>query len=249
MRTDADAQRPEIDSWRPELVRLTSFVRDELDVLNVPWMDQLFGAGYRRVREERVGPSRTQTIDFGNGFLSLTVLPGIVHWNYSPNDPNSAEVRNLPFPEFARPFLEFAPRWLEICPDVQRLAWGPILRLYETDREASYRRLSSFLNFNLEAETSFDFSYQINRPRNSRVVTGPLLRINRLSRWSAGSSFLVVLHPTMAAPRRINSFCRLELDINTDAENEALLPRESVPALLDELVAMADEILREGDIA
>ncbi len=248
MRTDPDAQRPDIQAWRPELVRLTSFVRDEFDILNATWMDDLFGIGYQRVRDERVGPARTQTIDFENGLLSLTMMPGVVHWNYAPHDPESPETRNLPFPDFERPFLEFAPRWFALCPDLQRLAWGPILRLYEPDREASYRRLCNYLNFDLDAERSFDFSYQINRPRTSRFVTEPSLRINRLMRWSAAASFRVVFQPRPVAPRRISSFCRLELDINTDAENEQPLLRERLAGLFNELVRTGNEIVNEGDI-
>jgi hypothetical protein len=44
------------------------------------------------------------------------------------------------------------------------------------------------------------------------------------------------------------SYCRLELDINTDAEHVTPLPARSLRERYDELIGMGREIIEEGDI-
>lgn len=250
MRTDPDARRAPITSWRAEFLRVTSFLRGEFDHLDPPWLDDLFApSAYPRITDQRTGPTRTQTIEYENAHLSLATSPGVVHWNYAPADPGFSATEATSFGSFAEPFIDFIPRWFAVCPELQRLAWGAIARLPVATRDESYNQLSSYLNFDLDALHSFDFSYQINRPRTSKVLTPEQqLRINRLARWSAGSSYMILIVPPQPTPRHISTYCRLEMDINTAADFDGTLPRDRLRHLLLELVRLGNELLQEGDI-
>jgi hypothetical protein len=198
------------------------------------------------IQEDRREGSRTQIAQFEGGLLSLTVTPSRIEWGFMVPDPGFGENQAVPLGQHLDPFRHVAHRWLEDCPALSRLAFGYILRLPVGSREDGYERISSYLNFDLDP-TSFDFTYQINRPRPSEIV-GPDLTINRLARWSVARTMRVEMtgNHVMHVPR--GSFCRLELDINTAAERVEPLPAQSLRELYDELIGLGREIVQEGDI-
>ena len=101
-------------------------------------------------------------------------------------------------------------------------------------REEGYRTLSNYLEFDLDPK-SFDFNYQINRPRVSNALSG--VAINRLSRWSVRShqtgTLVVTSMESELGPKKYQ--CRLEVDINTHPETSDLSPRAKLSELLDEM--------------
>jgi len=130
-------------------------------------------------------------------------------------------------------------RWLAGCPPLQRLAFGAVLTRPVDDLLTGYRQISDYLPFvQLDPESSSDFSYQINRPRNSTVISG--LRINRFSRWSVARVFASTFDTQIG--------CRVELDINTAQEFQGELPQEKLPVIIQELVDLGKEIAENGDI-
>ncbi len=127
---------------------------------------------------------------FGPGRLFLDILGNKIDWVLAPSlDPSLWKVdKLLPnvglFTETRDDFVKTISRWLASPPPVVRLAFGARLMLPVADKEEAYRRLSSYLPFNLDEKNSRDFNYQINRPRKSRVL-GEELRINRLTKWAS----------------------------------------------------------------
>src|SRR4029077_16583024 len=76
-------------------------------------------------------------------------------------------------------------RWIkEMSPTISRLAFGAVLFQSAESHETGYELLKSYLpKLEVDSKGSFDFLYQINRPRLS--MSGiPSLQINRLSKWA-----------------------------------------------------------------
>ena len=102
----------------------------------------------------------------------------------------------------------------------------------------------------MNPDTSFDFLYQMNRPRESLVIPG--VKVNRLSKWSVGMilrqtvELNVFDHGTTVYPQPDLHHCLLELDINT-VPGPATLPQDRLIGLLEELVALGKEIVSNGD--
>jgi hypothetical protein len=143
-------------------------------------------------------------------------------------------------------------QWLEAtCPETKRLAFGALLNLDVGSREEGYRRLSDYLDFDVNPE-SFDFLYRINRKRRSEVVPG--LVINRLTTWSVGFRQRETLTIPLAGGAVESEgghaayHCRLELDINSAPEFGGPLPHNRLADLLDEMQRWSLEIVRDGDI-
>jgi hypothetical protein len=103
---------------------------------------------------------------------------------------------------------------------------------------------------------SSDLLYRINRKVRSQSGVEELA-INRLMTWSAGR-FEVQIRALL--PEEIGQqgagqlahaerhACLLELDINTVPEpQDRILPREDLPRIFDELVALGVEIATRGD--
>lgn len=241
--------------WEAETLRLTGLLPAN-DEEAADWWGQVVGeepetTSLRRGVERRVeGPFRGRR-------LSLVVKPDRVDWVLSPSA--SDEDEDLRFASTGRfvesldAIREVGNVWLERGHGIsfQRLAFGAVLLFPVDDTQSGYRRIRSYLPaVTLDPEGSSDFSYRINRPRMSGKL-GFGLRINRLATWSVAMLQVGTLSPQ--GPRVVRSLgprvhaCRLELDINTDAEYEGQLDAAQLRPLFQELTEYALEIAREGD--
>jgi len=145
-------------------------------------------------------------------------------------------------------FSELMQSWLEIAPPIQRLALGAVLRQNTVNAQEGYENLSKYLTFPLDKDSS-EFLYRINRPRKSQNIAD--LLINRLSTWSVDLLAGFVLSPNNPIPYSLHPAefaLSLELDINTSADFFGELTPEQLPEILQELVNLSQEIVKEGDI-
>ena len=159
-----------------------------------------------------------------------------------------------PFTDVLPVFSEMMLRWLPFAGlDINRLAFGAILRIPARSRDEAYSVMSHYLPFPLSRGSS-DFLYRINRPRPSKALGDGTL-INRLATWAAMKVETVVVSVpigsggTEAVSREGEPFfaCRLELDINTAGDRSGALPQDRFDRLLAELAEAAAEIATQGD--
>ncbi len=99
--------------------------------------------------------------------------------------------------------------------------------------------------FDIDAEGSSDFFYQINRPRLLRLLESEF-NINRLSKWSVATLEMLAfqIKPDLKAfsPSETKHALRLELDINTSQFHTEPLDRKILPSIFEELVKYGIEI-------
>jgi hypothetical protein len=204
-----------------------------------------------RISKPRIG-ERQESGPFGEGKLILQVQPGRVDWIYATDqDAKEGDQQELSFPPSLDLFSAAMADWLKSCSAMPRMAFGAVLRLPVSSREEGYRRISEYLPFEVDPETSSDFLYQINRQRESRVIPG--VKINRLSKWSVGFVFRQMIQLTVPDrepnlyPLDEGQYCRIELDINTVPGPSSELPKDRLADVFGELVELGREIVREGD--
>jgi hypothetical protein len=182
-------------------------------------------------------------------------LDNRVDWVASESPVGRLENPPLPLVEKLAAFTRLANRWLTspLCPQpTVRLAFGLVVDLPVVDWQAGYRRLADYLPFDPDPTTSSDFRYQINRQRDSVSVPGT--RIHRLMQWSVGLLLrqrLQLIETTLTATPeqdQVRCGCRLELDINTAPQTGKTIPQDRLSPLFGEMVGLAEEIIREGDI-
>jgi len=246
-------ERAPVDAWQARSLRLTAFaLLPPPEFAAVEWWRALASETPETVTSQaRIGRFRVEG-DFGAGRLVLEFQGNRIDLSLSSPDDPEKWPENIPsigaFYEAKVTFLGLTARWLEICPPIQRLAFGALLILPTADTEQTYRQLSAYLPFRLDEKGSRDFHYRINRPRTSKTLpTGT--KINRVLNWSALriKSFGGHLgQPAFQVDEK--TFCLLDLDINTDAEFSGELPKEQLPILLRELIDLATEIAAEGDV-
>ena len=250
-------RRP-LEAWQAEILRLTAFPSPSAQLGEPTWWKDLVGEHPEtKISQPRVGGQQEEgRLDEGRK-LVLRVEPTRIDWLLTPIENRAREVNGIPttgsFPESVQTFRQLMLRWFELatCPPVQRLAFGATALLPVEDLQAGYRQISAYLPFQLDPEGSSDFSYQINRPRDSTSgISG--LRINRLSKWSVVRLTMgdITFGPASVsyAARHIRHACRLELDINTAADFQGELSREQLPQIFRELVQLGQEIVKDGDI-
>jgi hypothetical protein len=79
------------------------------------------------------------------------------------------------------------------------------------------------------------------------------MKVNRLSKWAVlqVSGFIITAGqtptPVQTETEPLSYCCHLELDISSDANYATDLPKQALPALFQELVALGTEIVGEGD--
>jgi len=235
-----------ISEWQVINLRLTAFYDDTMPLQSKQneWFKEVTGEDAETTITRR--DLFQQEGNFGDGRLILGMpamaTPQRVDWFYvSPTGLGS------PFDNLENAISKFVPimtQWLESSFGTMRIGFGSVLLLPAKDKESAYKQLAVYLPaVKLEPDSS-DFLYHINRPRRSKSpVEG--LDINRLSKWMVSLSSEIGL-PTGSV--RKNFSCLLETDMNTSAQYQGNLPKNHCAAILNELVAMAQEIVEKGDI-
>lgn len=241
--------------WQAANLRLTAFTVSPLKISDPAWWEEIVGQPAETKLQKAL--VRQETAPFENGKLSLAIHSGRIDWTFNSPDVTGENVEQLPliglFPESLEKFSKITHAWLSAksCPPLKRMAFGAILWQPVTDVKTGYRNMASHLPFvKVDVEGSSDFLYQINRPRMSKRGI-PGLKINRLSKWSVGTIKLVGLEA--ATQQNVAShqetFCSLEMDINTDLEFSGELPQGKLSEIFRELIDLGSEIAEKGDTA
>ena len=245
--------------WRPQLLRLTAFTTSTYGAEAVKWWDAVVAeppeSKTEKIKESLVsveGPCGLYRMVLN---CTLNRVDWILAGELKPDD----EISEMPSIGEVAPTLRlFGERlipWLESAPPTVRLAFGSILVIPAANKVEGYKLLQDHVRaLAIDAEKSSDLLYQINRPRPSAIING--LIINRLSKWSVAlmQRFAAGItggeKPTFqsATFAPALSGCRLELDINTAADNAEPLAQNMIRPLYDELTTLALEIVNKGDI-
>jgi len=210
---------------------------------------------------KRASSGQFQQIGAFDGWqLRLLALPGRLDWTIA-MEPRSQETSGVLSVIFGGPFdsalsaLEkLANKWVEICPQTNRVALGMVLIQPVADRRSGYAQLSQYLTgVEIDPDNSTDFLYQINRPRDSGVL--PNLKLNRLTKWSVLRTGTMLITMTSAGRNAAQSGLegeklgmRLDLDISTEANRKDELPNSKLAPIFNELVELGKEIASKGDV-
>jgi hypothetical protein len=248
-------KRPDIAEWQAESLRLTAFLSPSAQIHEQDWWKALTGElSDRKTSEPRTGIQQEEgrfKDDKVDGKLFLMIQPTRIDWQLVPLDSPELGFPTMgSFLDSVDSFLALMLRWLETAPPIQRLAFGASLFQLVNNSQEGYKRLSTYLHFNLDEDSS-DFFYQINRPRKSSSIRTSDLTINRLSKWSISLLASLAFSPNQLAQYIVKPAqfaVRLELDINTAGDFSDELPSEQLPQIFRELVELGQEIVTEGDV-
>jgi hypothetical protein len=238
-------------AWLAQSLRLTIFPVPGAPLDGLPTFERLTGRTPEQIinkagRYAEAGP-------IGAGGLQLVRQPPVrvdlVFAIMTNEDDEMPEMLALgPFEEQLAVFLPLARALLEGAPPIQRLAFGAELTRRTNNRDESYRYINEKVQGGrLNLDGASEFTYQINRPRDSVTIRG--MPLNRLAKWSANKFARLLVdsagRPTLGPETHGN---RLSLDINTSGENLGELARASLVPLFDELVALGREVAERGDV-
>lgn len=243
----ANDQAPE---WGANQLRLTAFLTPTANMDATQWWERLTGdTPDAAISNPKLATQETRG-EFAGGTLILRTQPLRIDWMHAPVMPEGLPtiMETLgPFPDSAAAFVKVMQVWLAGCPPLQRLAFGAVLLHPVESRQAGYVTLSRYLHsVRLDVEHSSDFSYQINRVRQSNAI--PDLPLNRLSKWAVSAVQSFTATGTIIGVGDRQHLCRLELDINTHPEPIGELLNGKLIDLLHELVSLAAEIAERGDV-
>lgn len=245
--------------WLAESLRVSAFSSNYTFDPTVTWWKNIVG----KEPEERVTKSLPQILretgllsDLNANFI-LEQQVGRIDWHLVPPPTQLESIKDeLPnigkFKDAVEVFISLIMKWVDLSPEVNRIAFGSVLLLPVEDKAAGYKQLIPLMPaIKIDPINSTDFFYSINRPRLSKTSGGEIL-INRLSRWAvAHLSLFPHAQPLNVAPKKgVGLFTiRLEIDINTSSDNVEVIPKERLNELLTEFVSLAKELSEKGDIA
>ena len=240
-------------NWQAELLRVTVFPVSSVQFDVAEWWTLVTGEAPEAIESKPKFGIYQAAGCFGKGRLILNIEPNRIDWLYTKDQQNNIE-NSFWIGDYLiekQAFFKALEKWTPSCPPSYRIALGTIL-LETTDNLINgYHHLSKLLPaIKIDAENSFDFSYSINRPRFSKVLKN--LKINRLSKWSVVTISLQIINPSVRQnfDKISETFaCRLELDVNTTADQKDPLPQESLHKLFSELEKFTVEIAEKGDLS
>lgn len=239
--------------WLAENLRLTVFTTAKPDLTGLarPWK-AIVDAEPDTVELKPKEHMLQESGSFRKGILTFTHVPHRIDWVVRPSEatPDTWYAVGT-FAGETPPFVELMKKWLAVSPEINRLAFGAVLINPVRDHDEGYTKVSEYLPFNVDLGAR-NFSYQVNRRRASRLGV-PGLEINRLSKWACVEQRTEQL--SIGDTTRVNDdfpsrfAVRLEVDINTVPEYPESLKPGNLADLLDECVALGEEIAEKGDIS
>jgi hypothetical protein len=245
--------------WRVEQLRCTAFLMPMFEGATEQIFRLITQSAPDQVAEIRQQARQTAAGEFANGNLELIKQPGRIDVLLSATDevPGPRGVSTLAnWTEAIEPLARGIGTWFQTRPELQRLAFGAVCQHEVPDRKSAYSILNGLLpSVDIDTDHSSDLFYQINRPRLARFQDEFNCRINRLSKWSAATVMLRTLTMPLAesgvqvstSTAPVRTYCRVELDLNTDAEIQQL-PSQQLEDIWNKLITFAAEILSKGDI-
>lgn len=241
--------------WQVESLRLTMFKSNPSEQVLSSW-ESLIGEKPTNVDSK---PREDSIREEGPCYLGTLVYnsnPVRIDWVLGPSQEQMQEAFPLigSFDDSSKQFIDLISKWFDLpnLPAIKRLALGASLRLPADNKQSAYEKLATFLpSVKLDVSNSSDFLYQINRPTQSRTITG--LQINRLSRWNVSRRIGVGLvfdsKPAVVTDTAKEALaCCLELDINTAQDYNQIFPKGVLLNILLELKGLAEKIATDGDV-
>lgn len=240
-------------AWQVQQLRLTVFAAPNTAVDYGGWWQSLLGKEPDEINQQpktNLYQARGPLDDERS--LVLQVQDARIDWYFlPPQTEHSGFLTVGPFPEQLGHFAALMSRWLPACPTASRFALAGVLLQPQPDKITGYQQLQGYLHSLKLDPASSDFSYQINRPRDTTAGV-PRLQINRLTKWSVtllrGLRISAGKDTTSVADTRREYACRLEFDINTSPDFVGPLPSDRLGPLLDEFASLTVEIAEKGDI-
>lgn len=234
--------------WEIEQIRVSLFLDRDLsaDALKALWQ-KLEETPYEREEVRPIERVKVLTLAKGTSVITLVSQPlrvdNIVAMAAIDAEPLQFETLNEVISKWSSSFESIGHK----C---TRAALGVVARLPVRDRLAGYREVLDRVP-SLRFEPSDDLSdliFQINVRRWSTAL--PNIRINRLMKWGVviASSFNL---NSFGVPvtTSADSFCRLELDLNTIPDEMYSFDPENLSTILNELKTAALEIMEKGERA
>jgi hypothetical protein len=238
--------------WNVETLRLTAFNSQASESGDISWWGDLVGVEPESSLSRKRDNILQEQGPFHGGTLHLIRQPFRVDWTLVAPVEDEDSLFPALLPDATYKFYELGKKWLALktCPELNRLAFGPILGQAVQTRQLGYEKLASYLLSLTLDPGAQDFFYQINRPRDSRSGI-PSLRINRLCKWSVSLKSKVSV--VMGTAPQVSSeggqlAAQLELDINTSEGYKGFFGDTQRLEVFQELIDLAVEISEKGDV-
>lgn len=148
-------------------------------------------------------------------------------------------------------FLDYIKPWVtKSCPEILRIGLGGKVIQFTDTTEVGRETLSGLLPDVKVSSEIYDFSYRVNRKRNSAVGVENM-HINRLVTWSYAKMVVSRMEVSGQGVDAKNTSeregCMVDFDINTPPERKLPIPADKVIALIDELSHIAIDVIERGD--
>lgn len=243
-------------SWQVEQFRLTGFIRPPGALSPRPVWQELTG---EPPDEQIIRPKQgaaEESGDFGGGKLSFGLSLDRYDWLFHAQPLSQDLVSPIAtlgyLDERVGLFQETMLKWLKKgSPDLGRLAFGATLMIPVVDHLTGYQRLSEYIPFPLDGNSTSDFTLTVNKPVQREYPGLPRIKVNRLQKWAVVKAMSVRMAMTPQGPIQSQTgeefyAVRLELDINTDPGFGGVISAEQASVILKDLINEGLSISRTG---
>jgi len=238
------SDRKKYEKWEVDQIRLTYFSKQITEAGVSTWWQHTVGSPSEQKTINQKQNIYQEQGSLLNSKLMLSTNFDRIDWLYFYEENESG-----PFIDSLESFTSLMIKWFEMSPSLNRLALGLCFRVPVKNKKDGYKFIAKLLpSVEIDVDNSSDFLYQINRPRKTTTDVADL-KINRLMKWS-----VAVYKRFSVSPQKVEFadsekyFVKLDLDINTGAEYNQIIPSDKIGMIYSELISLAKEILVNGDV-
>lgn len=238
--------------WQLETVRLSLFLEILTPSMGEDWWENIVGVAPEQSTVKRATGEHMDAGPFENSQLTLgrQMLAKRVDWILHPRQFLSDELLGIgEFLNTQEKFVDLMNRWLEQSEiRVVRVAYGATLLAPVGDVSTGYSILHSALPMIKFQDDWTDFNFQVNKkiflPELSETPLAAF-PVNCLTKWGVISfGYISIEQSSVLQP--LQTAARVELDLNTDAENKKVLDKTQVNVIFKSLVGLAKSYSKEG---
>ncbi len=240
---------PTLNSWQAEVLRASCLVSEPVSVDPEQLWETFAGYAPEEVVMRPTSGTRTISGPFGEGTLELRIQINRIDWTLRSSAPPIFKSPSLGASQHAHvQFTETFLRWLNefSALPIIRLAYCPTHFFQAENQSRANKLIEDFLDLRASGiSDAHDVVVQLNFQKH--MARAPEVLLNRIARLSAGAVQIMSISEESPVPVMIEHYlCRAELDFNTSADRDDVIPESIREYIFEELVRESQALLKDG---
>lgn len=240
---------PELKQWKTESVRATFISHEPISADASAWWKAFTGEEPDTIISKPNSGMQSVSGPFGTGNLEMRITFNRVDWLHTPV---MTPIQSIPYLGEAEGAFSFfsssLERWINETKSIpfSRIAYSPVFSIPVNNINDGNTIINNYFNSTkINTHGIQDLFIQMNIPKKLSVCED--LIFNRIGKFMSGTAQVMTFGTDSPIPViKEQFFCRTELDFNTDASRQAVIPSKERFLILEEMAHSTTNLISTG---